>query len=36
MRIVDELQTWEAHRPEALQAMLDNCWPSTILAFCDQ
>lgn len=24
MRVVDEVQTWEGHGPEALQAMLDN------------
>lgn len=24
MRVVDELQTWQAHSPEALQAMLNN------------
>lgn len=24
MRVVDELQTWEGHSPEVLQAMLDN------------
>ena len=24
MRVVDELQAWEVHSPEALQAMLDN------------
>jgi hypothetical protein len=24
MRVVDELQTWQAHSPEALQAMIEN------------
>jgi Rifampin ADP-ribosyl transferase len=24
MRVVDELQTWKGHSPDALQAMLDN------------
>ena len=24
LRVVDELNTWQPHRPEALQAMLDN------------
>ena len=24
MRVIDEVQTWEGHTPEALRGMLDN------------